>query len=135
MSWAIAGNWVAVAGLLLLTIGTRAQARASLAEFNKLKRELIKRRREMVETIMGIAELATDFAIIGLPAAAIYTVKNHFRYLFVSPETLEGIRAQDGDEAVDLARLSQQSLIWTILNLGATLALVAAAIQLALSYQ
>ena len=38
MSWAIAGDWLAVAGLILLTFGTGAQAWANLAEFRSMRR-------------------------------------------------------------------------------------------------
>jgi hypothetical protein len=37
MSWAIAANWLAVIGTLVLTFGTGAQAWANLAEFKSLQ--------------------------------------------------------------------------------------------------
>jgi hypothetical protein len=37
MSWAIAANWLAVFGTLVLTFGTGAQAWANLAEFKNLQ--------------------------------------------------------------------------------------------------
>jgi hypothetical protein len=39
MGWGLAADWLAVVGLLFLTIGTTAQALASLRDFNGLKRE------------------------------------------------------------------------------------------------
>jgi ornithine cyclodeaminase/alanine dehydrogenase-like protein (mu-crystallin family) len=38
MSWAIAADWLAVFGLVLLTFGTGAQAWANLAEFKSLRK-------------------------------------------------------------------------------------------------
>ena len=37
MSWAIAGDWLAVAGLLTLSIGTGMQALTDLADFRDLQ--------------------------------------------------------------------------------------------------
>jgi hypothetical protein len=131
MSWGIAGNWLAVVGLAFLTFGTRAQARASLAEFNKLKRELAERRVQ----VLAIAMTSLGNPLVVWPAMAVGYIWSGFRNLYITPEILEGIRAKNGDEAVQFVLFRRQALIWTILNIGSTIALIAAVIQLALGYQ
>lgn len=130
MSWAIAGNWLAVAGLLLLTIGTRAQARASLAEFKRISKELAKRKAQYRGFFA--AEAITQPMLF--PILIISRILTRLRYLFMRSETLESIRVEYDDQAAEYVLFSQQSLIWSILNIGSALALIAATIQLTLSY-
>ena len=47
--------------------------------------------------------------------------------------TLTRIRADGGEEAVELARFLRLAGVWTIIMIGSALALVAAVIQLALA--
>ena len=50
------------------------------------------------------------------------------------PGKLRELRAEGGDEAVQLARFLRLAEVWTILMIGSALALAAAVIQLALAY-
>jgi hypothetical protein len=52
-----------------------------------------------------------------------------------SRHILTRIRADGGDGAVQLARFFRLAEVWAIIMIGSALALAAAVIQLALSYQ
>lgn len=155
MSWAIAGDWLAVAGLILLTFGTGAQAWANLAEF-----------RSMRQTVSEVASSAmTDVLATGLAARYARSLEkairaaggdgDRFRQSYRRPSKLavrllllwaplatmtrlpgklRELRAEGGDEAVQLARFLRLAEVWTILMIGSALALAAAVIQLALAY-
>lgn len=70
MSWPIAGDWLAVAGLILLTFGTGAQAWFNLAEFRSLRRTVSE---VASNTLTGM--LATGVRTIHsrMPAGAVRT--------------------------------------------------------------
>lgn len=145
MSWALAANWLAVAGLVLLTFGTGAQAWANLAEFRGLKLTVPQASVDVVLSVAGAAMAAalTPPITIAVPLGGGF--KSRFRWLgfplmiltaIISiPLNATKIRAEGGDEAVQLARFLRLAVVWAILMVGSALALAAAVIQLTLAYQ
>ena len=154
MSWAIAGGWLAVAGLTFLTTGTAAQAWASLAEFKELRQRVL-----LDEDFAAIGNASSP--IIGMVLAAAWDADNEpwfsrwnlpswvtpgwvmtlslyaqvlYRSIITAPRRLANIRA-GADDAAKLAQFLRLAVIWGIIMVGSALALVAAVIQLALAYQ
>jgi hypothetical protein len=111
MGWGLAANWAIVAGSVLLTIGTGAQARANLAEYRDVAATLPEAIRQAIGSMLTIPILAMSAA--SMPA---------FDF-GAGPETAKRLR--------ELARLTA---VWTIIMLGSLLLLTGAAIQLALAY-
>ena len=64
MSWAIAGSWLAVAGLIFLTTGTAAQAWANLAEFKELRQRVL-----LDEDFAAIGHASNPIIAVALAAA------------------------------------------------------------------
>jgi hypothetical protein len=62
MSWAIAADWLAVFGLVLLTFGTGAQAWANLAEFKSLRKAVS----GYAGDVSTVTELGTDVFLPGM---------------------------------------------------------------------
>jgi len=135
MSWAIAADWLAVAGLTLLTFGTGAQAWANLAEFKSLRKAVS----GYAGDVSTVAEFGTDVFLPGMspiPAAGNGLLGRLIAAIYVVvlfPGFFRDLRDQGGEEAVQLARFLRQAVVWGILMIGSALALVAAAIQLALA--
>jgi hypothetical protein len=154
MSWAIAGDWLAVIGLIFLTTGTASQAWAELARFKSLRRRVL-----LDEDFAAIgdappiiamalaaawdADNETWFSRWNLPSWAapgwvmmltLY-VKVIFRSIVTAPGRLADIRAESDDDAVKLAYFLRLAGVWGILIIGSGLGLAAAVIQLVLAYQ
>ena len=144
MSWAIAANWLTVLGLILLTTGTGAQAWANLAEYKSLLQTA------STTSIAAVSAVMVLGGGIG-PDMPFWWNRYVPRWLALVPEILIGlvqlaglifvgfratltrIRADGGEEAVELARFLRLAGVWTIIMIGSALALVAAVIQLALA--
>ena len=139
MSWPLAANWLTVAGLVLLSLGTGAQALTNLAEFKSLQRTLSN---AVIDTTRRVI-LAAGIAGLILPSWSKLLLR--YRWLLIvtlalgtivlMPGSLKEIRAAGGDDAVQLARFARLAEVWAILMVGSALALAAAVIQLALAYQ
>jgi hypothetical protein len=68
MGWALAAGWVTVAGLVLLAVGTGAQAWANLSEYRDLFRTATESARKALWTDGAIAEGAVGVGISKLHA-------------------------------------------------------------------
>jgi hypothetical protein len=156
MSWAIAGDWLAVAGLSSLTFGTAAQALGNLAEFKDLQASATK------AAIEALAE-STAKNLVVVPIGVIVpvfrspapTVRSRLRsrwgrsrlrkvirklggvisYPGSLPGSLKKLREQGGDDAVKLARYLRAAKVWAVLTVGSALVAASAVIQLVLAYQ
>jgi hypothetical protein len=110
---------VIVAGSVLLTIGTGAQARANLAEYRDVAATLPEAIRQAISSTLAVSILAIFAA--SLPTVDIASVAQ--LDAGAGPETAKRLR--------ELARLTA---VWTIIMIGSLLILAGAAIQLALTY-
>jgi hypothetical protein len=127
MGWEIAAGCLAVLGTALLTLGTGAQAKASLAEYRTMRQQVSK-----------ASQKALDEAIDRLGPGG----GGQFGFLLVilfflllRLEKLALIRAKGPDEDVQLARFLRLARVWRALMIGSAFALVAAVIQLVLACQ
>jgi hypothetical protein len=119
MGWSLAAAWMIVAGSVLLTIGTGAQAWANLSEY----RDLISRLPE--EASLALVRGWLRFFILtssGLPVVAAAAALSAAAAL-VKPEDTER-----------LARLARLTAVWTVLMVGSALVLAAAIIQLIIGH-
>lgn len=155
MSWAIAGDWLAVAGLSSVTFGTAAQAVGNLAEFKDL------RARASLAALTALAEgpgvkvlLPIGPPGFNIPVALPPMPKRWRRlrrlrsklwramskmgavisYPSTYPGSLKQLREGGGEDAVKLAQYLRAAIVWAILTAGAALVAVSAVIQLALAY-
>ena len=150
MSWAIAGNWLAVAGLIVLTIGTAAQAWANLAEYESLLQTASTAAKTAVSSTLAVAMMlpggfGPDMprwwnryvpTWLALVPEILIGLAQLAKGIFVGfRTTLTLLRAEGGEEAVQLARFLRLAEVWAIIMIGSALTLVAAVIQLALAYQ
>ena len=121
MSWAIAGDSLAVIGLLFLTFGTGAQAWVNLAEFKSMRQTVSKvTLAAFNDVISEAAEKRSGFDPLGLGLIR--------RFMSSSmPRKLAEVRVSGEIEAVELARFLRLAGVWTILMIGSAFALVAAA--------
>jgi hypothetical protein len=150
VSLAITGDALAIADTSLLTIGTGAQAWASLAEFRSLKQSVPVAARYAVGTATltllitgGGFDLGLRLprfmpawlrnALSAIPNALIAIAQMIFFTLIFFPSTIAQVRTEGGNEAVQLARFLRLAVVWSILTAGSALALIAAVIQLALA--
>jgi hypothetical protein len=151
MSWALGSGWISVAGLLLLTLGTGAQAWSSLTEFESLRRTIPKAAIETLRAVMATEMLGGSSLTsrlrrrLNILHIRIPQFPRVSKWLFIArmavftivlmPVSLKQIRTDGGEEAVQLARFARAAEVWAILMIGSALALVAATIQLVLAYQ
>jgi hypothetical protein len=160
MGWALAGDWLAVAGLTVLTFGTGVQAWANLGEYKAMRQVVSKATRDAIGEARSNTSTLTVFPFLRAPLRAIarrvpwldpdeYLASiDHAFDLFPEmqsglsiwgflliflPGKLAEIRALGQNEAVELARFLRLAGIWGILMFGSALALAAAVIQLALA--
>lgn len=123
--WGLAADWFAVAGTAFLTLGTGAQARASLAEYRSMRQQASKAAGdaldEAVDRVGGTSGGPFGFLVVIL------------LFLLLLPERLALIRAKGGEEADQLSPFLRLARVWTTLMIGSALALAAVAIQLALA--
>jgi hypothetical protein len=139
MSWAIAANWLAVAGTTLLTFGTGAQAWANLTEFMSLRDNLQEDALNAIGDVFGTMTIIAFLVnVVGTGTDDISKWRRRVPTLAVLgalvffPRILIQLRAKGG-EAVELVRFLRLAEVWTILMIGSALALAAACIQLALA--
>jgi len=149
MSWAIAANWLAVLGTLVLTFGTGAQAWANLAEFKSLQASVSEAATDVLAETLGdalravIAAPVTDtleywslLARLLVRGLRLRLVQRSIQgAIILMPRRLAQLRDKGGEEAVQMARFIRAAEVWAIFMIGSGLALVGATIQLALAYQ
>lgn len=151
MSWALAADWLAVAGLVLLTFGTGAQAWANLAEFKSVQRTVSVAALETLKAVVVADALSSlhstswlrrPLNVLHIRLPQFERVRKWFVIarlalftIVLMPSSLKQIRADGGEEAVQLARFARLAEVWTILMVGSALGLAAAVIQLGLAYQ
>jgi len=123
-SWSTAADWLTVAGSSLLVVGTWAQARASLAEYRDLFKDMPAAARAALE-----ASKASRITILRSRAVAVVTPAA-MAFITEIPRQLEQIREEHGEAA----RLIRLATVWSVLTAGAVLLLAAAVIQLVLAY-
>jgi hypothetical protein len=130
MGWGLAAAWLAVASLVLVTFGTGAQAWANLAEYKSARRAI---GQATLDALRGAQDVGYLLSIVtrGDPGLTFIIAA----FMFLMPHKLREVRARGGEEAVQMARFLRSAEVWAILMVGSALALVAAAIQLALTYQ
>lgn len=120
MGWGLVAAWAIVAGSVLLTIGTGAQARANLAEY-----------RDVVATLpqaIRSAILRSSFRLaISVLAAVVGPLVS------IGAEIPLNLQVES-ETATRLAQLARLTAVWTVLMAGSVLVLAGAAIQLALAY-
>jgi hypothetical protein len=122
MGWGIAANWAIVVGSVLLTIGTGAQARASLAEYRDVLKTLPEAIRRSIVKI-SILFAGRVLTVVSGPLTGLMLLEAALLFPGVDTET-----------AVRLAQLARLTIVWTIIMAGSALVLAGAAIQLALTY-
>jgi hypothetical protein len=155
MSWAITGDGLGVAALVLATFGTGAQAWANLAEYKSL-RQIV--RKEVASALWHDPPASSRYWSARISAAAARTATPrtpvavtilgvivnralwlrlklwfNLNLLFRFPKAVTRIRAKGGDDAVQLAQFLRLTEVWGILMVGSALALAGACIQLALA--
>jgi hypothetical protein len=151
MSWTVAGDWLAVAGLALFTFGTGAQAVNSLAEFKDLRRVASKEAWQAViksSLVLVPTGGGTVVPVLRPPAAKwwhrltpgwlrsmLRKARRKISGLFTWPGRLKNLRNEGGDVAVQLARYLRTARVWAVLMVASVLPLAAAVIQLVLAYQ
>ena len=140
MSWALAATWLTVAGSLLLTFGTGAQAWANLTEYRDLFDSASTEARQALRSVDPDA-LATIVSLVtrseidpGWQMWAVWRILWAFPMIIGIPLKMVAIREAGGEEAVRLAHLLRQAAVWSVLMAGSVLIMAAVAIQLALSY-
>jgi hypothetical protein len=127
-SWSTAADWLTVAGSSLLVVGTWAQARASLAEYRDLFKDMPAAARAALE-----ASKASRLTVFKARGLAVVT-PGALAFIGEIPRQLEQIRQEHGEAAARAAQLIRLAAVWSVLTAGAVLLLAAAVIQLVLSY-
>jgi hypothetical protein len=141
MSWVIAGDWLAVLGLLFLTTGTAAQAWANLSEFESLRQTISQAASNALAgrathgSLTGISVSVPVGFLIGRRQPRRFSVLKVPLLILLRPAQLARIRTEGGDEAVQLAQFLRQAEVWGIIMVGSALGLAAAVIQLVLAYR
>jgi hypothetical protein len=141
MSWVIAGDWLAVLGLLFLTTGTAAQAWANLSEFESLRQTISQAASNALAgrathgSLTGISVSVPVGFLVGRRQPRRFSVLKIPLLILLRPAQLARIRTEGGDEAVQLAQFLRQAEVWGIIMIGSALGLAAAVIQLVLAYR
>jgi uncharacterized membrane protein len=139
MSWVIAGDWLAVLGLLFLTTGTAAQAWANLSEFESLRQTISQAASNALAgrathgSLTGISVSVPVGFLVGRRRPRQFSVLKIPLLILLRPAQLARIRTEGGDEAVQLAQFLRQAEVWGIIMIGSALGLAAAVIQLVLA--
>jgi hypothetical protein len=157
MSWSIASLWAAAVGLLLLTFGTAAQARANVLEYRDLFPSVapaaIQALREklsmpiLLDILSGNASLDTKLFKIELEfLRALVSIPRKMREIRIAAAATAAVQshANEEDKAVAIAAarrdadrittLARMSVAWSVLMFGSMVVLAGATIQLALAY-
>jgi hypothetical protein len=131
---------LAVAGSLLLTFGTGAQAWANLTEYRDLFDNASTEARQALQRV-GPDLIATAISVVtrsespaGRQMWAVWRILWAVPMIIGIPLKIAAIREAGGEEAARLARLLRQAAVWLVLMAGSALILAAVTIQLALSY-
>lgn len=150
MSWALTEDWLNVAGLSLLTIGTGAQAAGALAGYRAILKTLPIEVRNAL--LGGYAAISASYALVDIIMTALAwgaaprrTVKDRLSQVWfviwtspialvtaitAVPRKIIRLKKEGGEVGRQAARLARASALWTVLMLGSALALCAAVIQL-----
>jgi hypothetical protein len=124
MSKAHLEDWLTLGGLLLLAVGTGAQAWVAAADFRRVIDSLTGDARKKVQSIkpysgwIGMAGIGADGIVIGLAKGWIILVGTA---IMEAPRKMAKIRQDGGPEAVELALLVRTSVAWIVLMLGSIL--------------
>jgi hypothetical protein len=141
-SWSLAGDWLALVGLVFLALGSAAQAAGNFAEskdiFQRLKDKenrdkLVKKFKPLLPGVM-IDGLSSAFSLPSPLSGVVALLSPLFQVLFVVPFNLTNVRDEYGEDAERVLKLINLGLVWSLILLGSLLALVAAVIQLVLAY-
>ena len=127
-SWNAAAQWLTVAGSSFLVLGTWTQARASLIEYRDLFADLPQATRTALETSKG-----SRLTVFRAPGVSVVTPAV-MTFISEIPHQLEQIRQEHGEAAARAARLIRLAGVWSVLTAGAMLILMAAVIELVLTY-
>jgi hypothetical protein len=118
--WGFAAGWLVVVGTTLLTIGTGAQARASLDKYASSREAVLT---SLSEPAAGKGRIRRYVA--GMPA-----IKRVFpfrlapdlleilTFIFLTPSKLADIRRQGGEEAAELSEYLRSAAAWGVLMAG-----------------
>jgi hypothetical protein len=117
-------DWLTVASLFLLTLGTGVQARASMAEFRGLLRKTSKSFAELVKVTTTLPGGWRHKAFILATNPIVGT-------LYVLNKNTTG----EEEGAAQLMRFLRLAAVWATLTFGSFLGLVAAVVVLWLAYQ
>jgi hypothetical protein len=131
----LAEDWLTVAGLSLLAIGTGAQALASLSDYRNLLRSLPKDVREAFFDSLGATAGAMLLSGGGgrwKPAWLVVVQACAMATVFV-PYRLAQVRKDGGADEKELARFLRLTGVWTTLMVGSLLVLAGAVVQLVLA--
>lgn len=150
MSWTLAEDWLAIAGLILLTYGTGAQAAASLADYKALWKKVKSQAKdtfaknlftENLGTLASAADIATQDtgqARLSLSWEAVWRRPAMWRRIltaaFTVPRKLPQLRDHNVPEAVDLAKAVRSTAVWAVIMIGSALSLASGIILLVLAY-
>src|SRR5690349_20769793 len=122
MSWALTEGWAVVAGSLLRTAGTSAQAWAELTEY-----------RDVLATIPEVAgqTLVRYLARFAVSLLAAYTGEVGG---VLGSSLMEPYLEAWAEKRARLAKLARLTAVWAVLMAGSALVLGGAAIHLAVTY-
>ncbi|HEY2270567.1 MAG TPA: hypothetical protein VGI96_48680 [Streptosporangiaceae bacterium] len=117
-------DWLTVASLLLLTLGTGAQALANLTEFRGLTGKT-------TESFSTVVKAVKGWRASWWHKAAVFVTN-----ITAAPLYVLGKSQTDGEnDATRLLRFLRQATAWTILMIGSALGLAAAVIVLVAAYR
>jgi hypothetical protein len=149
MSWALAEDWLAIVGLILLTYGTGAQAAASFADYKALWKKVKYQAKdaftenlftENLGTLAAAANIATQDTGQARPSfswEAVWRRPAMWRRIltaaFTVPRKLPQLRDRNAPEAADLAKAVRSTAVWAVIMIGSALSLASGIILLVLA--
>jgi hypothetical protein len=117
-------DWLTVASLLLLTVGTGVQALANMAEFRGLTRKT-------AESFSTVVKASKRWRTSWWHKTAVFVTN-----IIAGPLYVLGKSQTDGEnDATRLLRFLRQATVWSILTVGSMLGLLAAVIVLVAAYR
>jgi hypothetical protein len=136
-SWGFAAGWLVVAGTTLLTIGTGAQARASLDTYTSSREAVLTALSESPAGKGRIRRYVASMPAIKRvsPFGLVPALLEILTFISLTPSKLADIRSQVGEEAAELSEYLRSTAAWGVLMGGSVLVLAATVIQLVLAYQ
>jgi hypothetical protein len=140
MSWPLAEAWAIVAGSLLLTAGTGAQAWANITEYRDLQQVVAPAASQaLLAALKG--PVLTDVRDLMFSGSRFALTKFAWRLLraikaaiFEIPARMTTLRKTGPEDAARLAQLLRLAAAWSVILAGSALVLVGAVIHLALAY-